>query len=736
MKVDELVSHGIPQKYIDKIKEDKVTDLYPPQAEIIKKGLFKERNLILSLPTASGKTLIATMAMIHKLVENHQFKVVYIAPLVALANEKYQYFKKFFDKDYKVAISVGDLDSSDPRLVDNDVICVTTEKLDSLLRHNVPWVNKIGLVVVDEIHLLNDPSRGPTLEILITKLMKLAPRAQILGLSATISNADELAKWLNAALVVSDFRPVKLYEGVYFDSKIHFEEKDGYELDDKSESENSIIDNTLDLNKQSLVFTSTRKNAESLAERLCRTVKFKLKTEENSQLKKLSNEIENVLDYPTQQCKKLSKCIENGVAFHHAGLLGEQKRLIESNFRNGIIKTIVATPTLAMGVNLPAFRVVVRDYKRYYQGQGSSFIPILEYKQFIGRAGRPQYDQFGESILLAKSENDARDLIKHFIYGQPEDITSKLALEPVLRMHTLALIASEFCNSEEALFEFFSRTFYAHHYGDIDLIREKLYDILNLLVEWGFITNHNGRLVATRIGKRISEMYIDPLTAYGFLSGLKKHSEKQLTPFSFLQLMSNSLEMKPLVSVRANEKLEFEEFILQRNRQILQELPEEFDLEFDEFLDSIKTALMFERWISETTEDQILAKFNMAPGELYNKILLMDWLTYALHELALLSGYKVLLPDIRKLRIRLKYGISEELIPLVKLKGIGRARARKLYKAGLISLEKLREIPFEKLSQVIGTTIAKDIKNQLGRTVDALQDKQSNLKSSQDGSSL
>lgn len=722
MKVEELSEFGIPEKYIEKLKEEKISELYPPQADVIKKGLFREKNLIISLPTASGKTFIATAVMIHNLLERKGTKVVYISPLVALSYEKYRYFKNFFDKDFKVAISVGDLDSSDSWLADYDVIVCTTEKLESLLRHNIPWINKVGLIIVDEIHMLNDSSRGPTLEILLTKLMEIVPRAQILGLSATISNADELARWLNAALVVSDFRPVKLYEGVSFDSKIHFNEKDGYEINESEDVENAIIQNTLELNKQTLVFTSTRKNAESLAERLCKTVKFKLKKDDQYKLDSLYKEVENVLEYPTQQCKKLGACIRSGVAFHHAGLLGKQKNLIEDNFRNGLIKAIVATPTLALGVNLPAFRVLVRDVKRYYQGTGASYIPVLEYKQFVGRAGRPTYDTFGESILLAKSEDEAKDLIQHFIFGQPEDITSKLALEPILRMHTLALIASEFCNSEESIFDFFGKTFYSFHYGDIGLVHERIYGILEELSKWGLIIRKRTNLSATRIGKRVSELYIDPLTAYEFLNALKIYKKRHLTEFSFLQLISNSLEMRPLVSVRSSEISDVQQTILERHKQILQEIPEEYDLEFEDFLDSIKTALMFENWINEATEDQILTKFKVAPGELHSKLQLVDWLVYALHELALLGGYKDVLTVIKKLRIRLKYGIREELIPLVKLKGIGRIRARRLFTARFDSLDKLRKIPIEKLSEILGVKIAREIKKQLGEKVSEIKE--------------
>lgn len=727
MNVEELTKYGIPDGYIQKLREEKISKLYPPQTDVIKKGLFKEKNLILSIPTAGGKTLIATMALLHKLLEKKQHKIVYIAPLVALASEKYNYFKQFLDKEFKVAISVGDLDSSDPWLADYDVICATTEKLDSLLRHSAPWINKIGLIIVDEIHLLNDTSRGPTLEVLLTKLMHIVPRAQILGLSATISNADDLAKWLGSNLVLSDFRPVKLYEGVCFDSAIQFEDKDGYTLNDSEDTENAIAENTLSLNKQALMFTSTRKNAESLAERLCKTVKFKLGREERVRLETLSKDIERVLEYPTQQCRKIAKCIGSGVAFHHAGLLGEQKRRIEENFRNGLIKIIVATPTLAMGVNLPAFRVVIRDSKRYYPRMGAIHISVLEYKQFIGRAGRPQYDEFGESILLAKSSGEARELVEKFVYGKPEKITSKLAVEPILRMHTLALIASEFCSSEESLMEFFRKTFYAFQYGNISLIEEKINELLDQFVDWKFVIKKQNKLYATATGKRVSELYIDPLTAFNFITSLKRTAHKDLAEISFLQLLSNTIEMKPLLSVRVGEVAGIEKVVIERVKKFLVDIPEEYDLEFEDFMKSVKLSLMFEDWLKESTEDEILTKFKVAPGELRGRLESADWLIYSLNELALLQGYKDILTTTRKLRIRMRYGIRDELIPLVKLKGIGRVRARKLFNAGLTSLEKLRETPAESIAKIIGIKVANDIKKQLGEKIELKEEKQSTL---------
>lgn len=731
MHVSELSKHGIPHSFIKKFKEEKIGSLYPPQKDAIKHGLFEGKNIVLSVPTAAGKTLTATLAAINKLSQS-PVKVVYIVPLVALANEKYRYYKKLFGDKWRVAISVGDLDSANPQLAKYDFIVCTTEKLDSLIRHDASWVKEIGLMIVDEVHLINDFSRGPTLEVLITRLKEIVPNAQLLALSATINNSDELADWLNAERVVSDFRPVKLYEGVSFENKIHFLNKDDYEISG-AEQENSILENTLSLRKQALFFVSTRRNAEGLAQKLARTTRKKMSKVEHEELARLSQDVLNVLESPTRQCKKLADCIRSGSAFHHAGLLRKQKQLIEEGFRAGMVKSISATPTLAMGVNLPAFRVVIRDPKRYYRGIGSSYIPVLEYKQFVGRAGRPQYDKFGESILVARTADDADKLVDRFIMGEPEKIKSKLAVEPVLRMHTLALISSGFAKTEKALLEFFSKTFYAYQYGEISIIENKLLEILDLLKEWKFISEKSGKLQPMRIGKRVTELYLDPLTAHEFIDALKspKAGKKKIQPFSIIQCASNTIEMSPLLYIRSGDFAELNEIIAEREHMFLQQVPREWDLEFDRFLRSVKTAMLFEAWMNEKTEDQILGKFRVAPGELRGRLHVADWLIYSLQELALLLGLKEILKDIRKTRVRMKYGVREDLMPLVRLKSIGRVRARTLSTAGLKTVAALRRVPLQSLSKIIGPNIAYTIKEQLGEKLEkpnnARKTKQYNL---------
>lgn len=214
------IKNEIPEELYE-ILEKEITELRPAQEKSIKKGLLEGKNLLVCTPTASGKTLIAELAALKSIIEGRG-KAVYIAPLKALASEKYNDFNRKYNLIAKIALSIGDIDSADSFLSDYDLIVTTSEKFDSLMRHNSGWIANIATVVVDEIHLLNDQGRGPTLEILLTILKQLLKNAQIIALSATIGNAEELAEWLNAGLVVDEWRPVKLHKGVYYEGKIEF----------------------------------------------------------------------------------------------------------------------------------------------------------------------------------------------------------------------------------------------------------------------------------------------------------------------------------------------------------------------------------------------------------------------------------------------------------------------------------------------------------------------------------
>ncbi len=194
--------------------------LTPIQEKAVAAGLLQNTSLLVCAPTASGKTLIATMAIVQALSQGK--KALYVVPLKALAREKFKEYKNLFQgTSYTIGLATGDLDSDSHYLTKYNVLILTSEKLDSLLRHSIPWLGAVGAVVIDEIHLLNDPSRGPRLEIIIT-LLKDSLHPQIIGLSATIGNPQELASWLNAILVQDSWRPVELKKGIYCEGKTEF----------------------------------------------------------------------------------------------------------------------------------------------------------------------------------------------------------------------------------------------------------------------------------------------------------------------------------------------------------------------------------------------------------------------------------------------------------------------------------------------------------------------------------
>ena len=209
----EKIKHLVHEKTYEIFEKD-IKKLRPAQEKAIKAGLFDNKNLLICTPTASGKTFIAELAFLNTIIKNNQ-KAIYIVPLKALASEKYKDFKNKYGHLIKIALTIGDLDSKESYLTDYDLIICTSEKLDSLLRHHVPWINDVGTVIIDEIHLINDISRGPTLEIIITLLKQLLKNIQFIGLSATIGNPNQLSNWLNANLVEDTWRPVKLKEAIH-----------------------------------------------------------------------------------------------------------------------------------------------------------------------------------------------------------------------------------------------------------------------------------------------------------------------------------------------------------------------------------------------------------------------------------------------------------------------------------------------------------------------------------------
>ncbi|MFH1751794.1 MAG: DEAD/DEAH box helicase, partial [archaeon] len=452
------------------LKANNFKEFNSVQVKALKNELYKE-NLVVSSPTSSGKTIVAELSILESVLTNKR-KAVYCCPLRALASEHFNDLKKKYSKELgiKMTVSTGDFDSKSKYLSSYDLIFSTYEKVESLIRHEAEWLKGIGLLVVDEIHEI-DSSRGATLEILITKLRLINPKLKILALSATIPNSKDLADWLEAKLVSSDFRPVKLVEGVFFNNQLKFNH--GLEKISLIKDElTSVVSDTLLKGKQALVFCNSRRNAESYAVKLSSLTRKFLKESDSMVLKKSSEKIKNVLEQPTEQCLKLANLSADGVGFHHAGLLSEQRHSLEGLFKLSHLKVLTSTPTLAAGVNLPAHTVIIPSLYRY-SFNGMQEISVREYKQLAGRAGRPKYDSNGRAVTLGKSEMDADRIFSHYINGVIEETFSQLSLEPVLRTHLLSVIANNFVFDLKSLEDFFSKTLYFHQYGNLEALRDK-----------------------------------------------------------------------------------------------------------------------------------------------------------------------------------------------------------------------------------------------------------------------
>ncbi|TKJ17618.1 hypothetical protein CEE44_03745 [Candidatus Woesearchaeota archaeon B3_Woes] len=489
-----------------------------------------------------------------------------------------------------------------------------------------------------------------------------------------------------------------------------------------SDSTINLVLDTLEKNKQTIIFANTKRSAEKTAEDIANKIK-----KQDIVLNELSEDFLHSLSSPTKQCERLAKCIKKGVAFHHAGLVHKQKELIEDNFRKGKIKIICATPTLAYGLDLPAFRVILKDLRRYGH-RGLQFIPVLEYLQMAGRAGRPKFDNQGEAIIVCNSEEHKKTVTERYINGSPESIESKLAVEPVLRTYLLSLIATNFVNTKQEIFSFFEKTFWAHQFEDMEKLNFIIEKILNMLIDWNFITTENkedfqsaddletNKYKPTLIGKRVAELYVDPLTAHEIIKALDKKNT-QLNSFSFLHLVSGTLEMRPLLRVRVKEYDDIQSELLKFSDNLLKSEPNIYDFEYDDHLNSVKTALMLEEWINEKYEEYLLEKYAIRPGELRVKIQIADWLLYTTEELSRILKLQPIIKEIKKLRFRLKHGAKEELIPLLKLKNIGRVRARKMFNNRIKNIADVKKVDLTKLAQLIGKTTAFKIKKEVGEEV-------------------
>ncbi|MCI4333846.1 MAG: DEAD/DEAH box helicase [Thermoplasmata archaeon] len=704
-----LDSVPIPPDVRAILEADGITSLYPPQAEALGPALAGE-SLVLAAPTASGKSLVAYLALLRAFRAGRTG--LYLVPLRALAQEKYDELKAFESLGAKIGLSIGDFDLSNAALDKLDILVATSEKADGMLRKRTPWLERLGTVVADEVHLMRDPDRGPTLEVSLTRLRRLVSDLQVVALSATVGNSSEIADWLKARHIASDFRPVPLKSGVYHDGRILFTDLSIRDIPGPGDALPRLVRDVIRGGGQALVFVNTRKGSEQTAAALAATVRATLSPDERTSARMAADELGTVAEEETEGIRRLSHLLPDGVAFHNASLTNPERRVVEHAFRNRVLKALVATPTLAAGINLPARRVIVRDTTRYDDHLGMQApISAMEVQQMCGRAGRPRFDTAGEAVLLARSEDEAERFLDQYLSAPPERVQSRLAAEPALRMHLLALVASGQVGTEAELEKFFQATFFGHTVA----LREMAVVVENVR---RFLENHEflepvAELRATGFGVLTSELYLDPMSAIVLRQALER-SPINPSPFALLAAVSATPDLPPMF-LRRGEEAEMLALFTDCEPELLIK-PEEdpLRLDLDLFLATLKTASVLEAWVSETPLVELTERFGIGAGDVRAKVEDADWLLFGASRLAIRFQRRAT-RSIDELSLRVRYGVNEELLDLVRLKGIGRVRGRALFRAGFADREALKGASVDRLESLLKSRpLAKSVHAEVG----------------------
>ena len=625
MRVREV---SIEKRYADHFRANGIEKLYPPQESAVEAGVCEGESLVAAIPTASGKTFVATLALL-----SADGPGLYICPLRALAREKYEEFAEL--PDVSVGIATGEYDSAAAELAEHDVIVATSEKVDSAIRNGAPWIGALACVVVDEVHLLGSDGRGPTLEVTLATLRRRTDDPQIVALSATIANPEAVADWLDAALVESDWRPIDLRTGVYADGRVTFDDGTRQSVavdaptaeDHATEASVQLAREAVDDGGQALVFVRSRDEAEALAERF---------TEENTaSAAGIGMEAAAVAERirqtgTTQQGQTLAEAAAWGVAFHHAGLRSDHRVVVERAFRDRELAVICATPTLAAGVNVPARRVIVRDQRRY-TGSEMAWLPALEVHQMAGRAGRPGLDPYGEAVLVGSSET-REELRDRYVAGGPEPVESKLRDRGPLRTHVLALVASGFADSQAAILELLGETFYAERTPNPDL-GGVVGDVIAELIDWELLAPARGEpgLTATPLGSQVSRQYVTPRTGRRLIDGLRRIDPAQATRLTIAVLIADTPDMTETY-LTSRDRAEAVQFARRHAAELPRPLDEPDD--FEAYLRAIKTARLVAARVDGDEPETIAEAFDAEPGDVENALERAEWLIGAAAALA------------------------------------------------------------------------------------------------------
>jgi antiviral helicase SLH1 len=545
----------------------------PMQTQLFHCMYHTPANVLLGSPTGSGKTIAAELAMWWAFRERPGSKVVYIAPMKALVRERVQDWSKRLTRQMglKLVELTGDNTPDTRTIRDADIIVTTPEKWDGISRswQTRSYVQQVSLVIIDEIHLLGG-DRGPILEIIVSRMNYIASQkkgsVRIVGMSTACANAMDLANWLGVKEGLFNFRhsvrPVPLE--IYIDG---FPEQRGFcPLMQSMNRPTFLAIKSHSPDKPVIVFVASRRQTRLTAKDLINFCGM----EDNPRRFVRMSEEDLALNLSRVKDEALREALSFGIGLHHAGLVETDRQLSEELFANNKIQILVATSTLAWGVNLPAHLVVVKGTQFFdAKIEGYKDMDLTDVLQMLGRAGRPQFDTSGIARIFTQDSKKA--FYKHFLHtGFPVESS----LHKVLDNHFAAEVSAGTVATKQDALDYLTWTFFFRrlhknpsYYGlEIsaeenntiaaqqaanDFMIEMVDKSMEELAESGCITlQSNGDIDSTPLGKIMSYYYLSHKT----IRELTSHAKPEATFEDVLTWMCRATEYDEL-PVRHNEDL-------------------------------------------------------------------------------------------------------------------------------------------------------------------------------------
>ncbi|XP_042712387.2 helicase POLQ-like isoform X7 [Chrysemys picta bellii] len=715
-------------------------------------SLQQRKNLIYSLPTSGGKTLVAEILILQELL-CRQKDVLMVLPYVAIVQEKVWALSSFgIELGFLVEEYAGSKGRFPPikRRMKKSLYIATIEKGHSLVNSLIETgrIGDLGLVVVDELHMLGEGSRGATLEMILAKILYTSKTTQIIGMSATLNNVGDLQQFLQAEYYTNNFRPVELKEYVKIQDSI-------YEVDNKAENgltfsrllnfkyssnlQKMDPDHLIALvtevipNYSCLVFCPTKKNCENVAEMICKYLNKvfvclfapnrsrEYRNHRENEKQDLIKDLKNI--GKGSLCPVLKRTIPFGIAYHHSGLTSDERKRIEEAYSAGVLCLLTCTSTLAAGVNLPARRVILRA-----PYVATEFLKKNQYKQMIGRAGRAGIDSAGESILIVQEKD--KHLVRDLVNSPLENCYSNLFLEFTKGIQSLllSLVGLKIARNPEEIYHFMCGTLFGVQQQFLS--KEKSLsaitrEALGCLIEKGLLKGKmtsekeqksQSNLEITQLGQATYKGSIDLAYCDALYRDLKKGLEG-LVLESCLHLLYLTTPYDMTYHCRPDWMIYFRQFSqlnsVEQKVAAIVGVPESFitkkasgqaiKKDVDNcVINRLYLSFVLYALLKETNIWNVSEKFNMSRGYVQNLLnsaaSFSSCMLHFCEELEEFWVYKALLTELTK---RLTYCVKAELIPLMEVAGVLESRAKQLYDSGYKTLAHLANADPETLVKMI-----------------------------------